>query len=165
VGARRARLRVVSIPCLEHGQRVEAVSDHVHFFSTLDPTHLDRDVPTCPDWTVEGVLRHVWGGARTVCLWVEQAGDPGLDTMSILQESHGFASTAPVDELTQPLLRYVELLADDVPVDVVAGEGQPQAVLGGSARDILMFLWRRPNGPVSVEGDPTTLGAHLDRVV
>jgi hypothetical protein len=59
----------------------------------------------------------------------------------------------------------LRLVADDAPVDVVAGEGESRAVLRASARDLLMFLWRRPTGQVSIEGDPRILHAYLDRVV
>lgn len=225
---------------------VQAVREHVEFFLALDPSQHGAAIPTCPEWTVEDVLRHVSGGALTVCEWVERAGDPTLDAVAVLHESHGLAGAAPLAELTPSLMRYVELIesrdehaetflfdervslgkqvwhatgdwgihrhdvelalgsppsltaeragdligwlleylqptveanrswdrppglrlvADDAPVDVVAGEGQPQAVLRASARDLLMFLWRRPTGPVVVEGDPKIVHAYLDRVV
>lgn len=234
------------IPYLQHHDRVEAIRDHVEFFSALEASHHEVTVPACPEWTVEDALRHVCGGALTVCTWVERADDPDLDPVAVLRESHSFSSSAPLDELTPWPARYVKLIesrdehsetflfnervslgkqvwhgtgdwgihrhdvevalgrtpsltaeragdligwlleylqplveavrswdrppglrlvADDVPVDVVAGEGEPRAVLRAPARDLLMFLWRRPTGPVSIEGDPRVVHTYLDRVV
>jgi uncharacterized protein (TIGR03083 family) len=236
----------VTIPYLQHQQRVEAVRDHVEYFSTIDASDLDVRIPACPEWTVEDVLRHVSGGALTVCEWVERADDPDLDAIGVLRESHARASSAPLAELTPSLMRYVSLIesrdehdptvlfdervalgtqvwhatgdwgmhrhdvelalgsvptltperagdligwlveylqptveadrswdrppglrlvADDAPLDVVAGEGPCRAVMEGSARDLLMFLWRRPHGRVSIEGDPLVVHAYLDRIV
>lgn len=236
----------MTIPYLRHQQRVQAIRDHVEFFLALDPSHHGVEIPTCPEWTVEGVLRHVSGGALTVCEWVERADNPDLDPIAVLRESHSFSASASLAELTPSLMRYVELIesrdkhsetflfdervslgkqvwhatgdwgmhrhdvelalgwapsltaeragdligwlleylqptveanrswdrppglrlvADDAPVDVVAGEGESRAVLRASARDLLMFLWRRPTGQVSIEGDPRILHAYLDRVV
>jgi uncharacterized protein (TIGR03083 family) len=231
---------------LQYGQRVRAVRDHVEFFLALDPSHHGVAIPTCPEWTVEDVLRHVSGGALTVCAWIERADEPGLEPIAVLVESHGRSTSAPLAELTPSLMRYVELIesrdehfetflfeervslgkqvwhatgdwgvhrhdvelalgrepsltaeragdligwlieylqptveanqswgrppglrlvAADAPIDVVAGEGEPRAVLRGSARDLLMFLWRRPIDGVTIEGDPTIIHAYLDRAV
>lgn len=234
------------MPYLQHHQRVEAVRDHVEFFSALDPALHGVQVPACPEWTVEGVLRHVSGGALTVCEWVERADDPDLDPIDALRESHALSVSATLAELTPSLMRYVALIesrdehsetflfdervslgkqvwhatgdwgmhrhdvelalgwapsltaeragdligwlleylqptveadrswdrlpglrlvADDAPLDVVAGDGESRAVVRASARDLLMLLWRRPLGHVSIEGDPVVLHAYLDRVV
>jgi uncharacterized protein (TIGR03083 family) len=234
------------IPYLQHRQRVQAIRDHVEFFLALDPSHHGVQIPTCPEWTVEGVLRHVSGGALTVCEWVERADDPISTRSRFFARVTVSPPAAPLAELTPSPMRYVELIesrdehsetflfdervslgkqvwhasgdwgihrhdielalgrapsltaeragdligwllehlqptveasqswdrppglrlvADDAPVDVVAGEGEPRAVLRASACDLLMFLWRRPTGHVLIEGDPRAVHTHLDRVV
>lgn len=48
----------------------------------------------------------------------------------------------------------VRLLSEADGLDYVAGGGTPSASLSATAQDLALHLWRRPHGPVTVEGDP-----------
>jgi uncharacterized protein (TIGR03083 family) len=51
-------------------------------------------------------------------------------------------------------LAPVRFVAPSDDVERVVGNGEPEATLSGSASELVLHLWRRPHGPVTIEGDP-----------
>ncbi len=51
-------------------------------------------------------------------------------------------------------LPAVRLVSEADRLDFVAGGGTPSASLAATAHDLVLHLWRRPHGPVTIEGDP-----------
>ncbi len=51
-------------------------------------------------------------------------------------------------------LPSVRLISDADHLDHTTGHGPATASLTGTAQDLLLHLWRRPHGPVTIQGDP-----------
>lgn len=58
-------------------------------------------------------------------------------------------------------LPTIRIIATDADLDFREGDGEPAVTVSGSARDTLLFLWRRPHGPVTVEGDPVAAASYV----
>lgn len=225
---------------MRHSTRIEAIADHGRYFLGLTPSQLAVEVPSCPGWTVQDVVRHVAAFAAGCRAWCE-IDDPGdAGPFAVMTATMAKVQPLPLDQLVVELDRYdtalagrppespvwghlgresiawhgwhsmnewgihrhdvetalgqpshltidrsvdalkwttdyvfpmiqkfrqiepfdaVRLIADDG-MDYVAGYGDPTATLRGSARDLLLHLWRRPHGPVTIEGNPLAARAY-----
>lgn len=58
-------------------------------------------------------------------------------------------------------LPTIRIVAADADLDFRQGSGEPAVTVSGAARDILLYLWRRPHGPVTIEGDPVAASSYI----
>ncbi|MGE0305743.1 MAG: maleylpyruvate isomerase family mycothiol-dependent enzyme [Acidimicrobiia bacterium] len=220
---------------MSHEERVGVIADHCAFFAGLAEDDLAADVPGCPGWSVEDVLRHVAAFSASCRAWcqtsdlgdvnpmvfnmarmaevqqlplealvpeldayraclanldadapvyghlgVETAGwqswhcaaewgvhrhdvEVGLGRPSSLTGDRAFDAVMWTIEYAYPMVLQfrglesfpaVRLVSEADGLDHVAGAGAASASLSGTAQDLVLHLWRRPHGPVIIEGDP-----------
>jgi uncharacterized protein (TIGR03083 family) len=115
--------------------------------------------------TVERQVRHVssdWGIHRhdvEVALGVEpsmsseRAGDliPWFTSYIVPRDLDGL-------NIPQPTIR---IIADDAGFNYQQGNEEPAVTVSGAALDILLYLWRRPHGPVTIQGDPVAAASYV----
>jgi uncharacterized protein (TIGR03083 family) len=97
---------------LSHEERIDVIAAHGAFFSALKGEDLVRQVPACPGWTVEDVVRHVAAFAAAARAWCETGDLDGDSAMDLNLTTMAGVHDQPLDQLVGQFSLYESCLRE-----------------------------------------------------